>query len=80
MPLQLFSHKILRRLVVVPLLLVFITSLVLAPSSPLYALAAAAADQPFTWRLPWVISCAARCLWRPNLSGVKAVKVLPRAC
>jgi cellulose synthase/poly-beta-1,6-N-acetylglucosamine synthase-like glycosyltransferase len=40
--LQLFSHKVLRRLVVFPLLVVFITSLVLASYHPLYALAAAA--------------------------------------
>jgi cellulose synthase/poly-beta-1,6-N-acetylglucosamine synthase-like glycosyltransferase len=40
--LQLFSHKVLRRLVVFPLLVALITSLVLAASHPFYALAAAA--------------------------------------
>lgn len=40
--LQLFSHKVLRRLVVFPLVVILITSLLLAATSPLYALAAAA--------------------------------------
>lgn len=40
--LQLFSHKVLRRLVVFPLVVILITSLLLAGTSPLYALAAAA--------------------------------------
>ena len=38
--LQLFSHKVLRRLVVFPLLLLFVTSLLLAWTGPFYALAA----------------------------------------
>lgn len=40
--LQLFSHKVLRRLVVFPLLAALVTSLVLAPTHLFYALAAAA--------------------------------------